>query len=44
MKIVTEDGTKYAYDDDEWITYDDEETTKLKVRTLYFIVTLWYFN
>lgn len=31
MKKVTSDGTKYAYDDDEWITYDDEETVKIKV-------------
>lgn len=31
MTKVTSDGTKYAYDDDEWITYDDEETVKIKV-------------
>lgn len=28
---MTSDGTKYAYDDEEWITYDDEETVRIKV-------------
>lgn len=31
MKIVTSDGTKYAYDKQDWITYDDPETVKEKV-------------
>lgn len=38
MSVVTSDGTKYAYADQDWITYDDQETVKRKVRVFYFFL------